>query len=98
MLQTLFTLLCVQYIFFWFYQKVQFEAKNMLERSRITSSVGLYMENATDIIFSIVCETFFFKDVERVFKTKMVLTYSLIILLYIYIFVIFIVFACSSVH
>ena len=46
MLQTLFSLLCVQYIVFWFYQNVRFEAKNVLERSRITSSVGLYMENA----------------------------------------------------
>ena len=64
MLQTLFSLLCVQYIFFWFYQNVQFEAKNMLERSRITSSVGLYMENATDIIFSIVCEKYIFGLIE----------------------------------
>ena len=63
MLQTLFSLLCVQYIFFWFYQNVRFEAKNVLERSRITSSVGLYMENVTDI-FSKVCEKYNFGFIE----------------------------------
>ena len=64
MLQTLFSLLCVQYIFFWFYQNVRFEAKNELERSRITSSVSLYMENVTDIIFSLVCEKYIFGFIE----------------------------------
>ena len=64
MLQTLFSLLCVRYIFFWFYQNVQFEAKNELERSRITSSVSLYMENVTDIIFSLVCEKYIFGFIE----------------------------------
>ena len=34
--------LCVQYIFSWFYWSIRFEAKNVLEHARITSSVGKY--------------------------------------------------------
>ena len=38
MFHILFSLLSAKYIFFWFYQSVRFEAKNVLGHARITSS------------------------------------------------------------
>jgi len=48
MLRILFSLLCVKYIFFWFYQSVGFEGNNKYAKKGITSA----MECADTVAFT----------------------------------------------